>query len=813
MNRLRKLLPILIGLLCCTTANAHDFYSDGIYYNITSSTDLTVAVTAKELYLDYLFPCSYSGEVVIPEVVTYNNNTYRVTAIDEDAFYNSDITSVVIPNSVTRIKEHAFYGCSSLTSIIIPNSVTEIEEYAFYGCSSLTSIIIPNSVTEIEEYAFWGCNRLASIIIPNSVVKIGEDAFAGTAWYENQPDGVVYAGNVLYKYKGEMPEGTSIEIRKGTTCIVGSAFYECKNLISITIPESVTSIESMAFSNCTNLASITIPGSVTEIGKFAFSSTAWLENQSDDIVYAGNVLYEYNIVYKDVTSFEIKKGTTGIAGGAFCFSRYLHSITIPEGVISIGEGAFEFCTSLNSINIPESVTSIGEYAFKDCSNLFSIVIPKNVTSIGDNAFYGSSLSAIQVDKDNKVYDSRNDCNAIIETGTNTLIVGGSQTVIPNTVETIGNNAFNGKAQGSIAIPSSVTSIEGEAFYGCNQLYSVIIPKSVMSIGYYAFSDCSNLGSITILNDDVIIDMSAFDDTEWLSNQPDGVIYIGNTLYRYKGTMPENTSITVREGTRNIAPEAFVECSNLISITIPEGVTNIGGEAFSDCSNLTSIVLPQSLTSIGYYAFYGCSSLSSINIPKGITHISEGTFNKCTSLTSIVIPENVISIGDYDDAVFYGCTNLTTITLPKNLKYIASEVFSWCPRIQDVYCYAVDVPRTESDAFEDSYPEYATLHVPASAIESYRNTAPWSSFGKIVPLEEGSNIITQSASPVFIQCCEGVITLTDLAEDTEVTVYDTAGRKLGSAIATNRTATINTNLTMGSAAIVKFAGRSVKVIMK
>lgn len=813
MNRLRKLLPILIGLLCCTTANAHDFYSDGIYYNITSSTDLTVAVTAKELYLDYLFPCSYSGEVVIPEVVTYNNNTYRVTAIDEEAFNNSDITSVVIPNSVIRIKENAFYGCSSLTSIIIPNSVTEI-----------------------EEYAFWGCNRLTSIIIPNSVVKIGEDAFAGTAWYENQPDGVVYAGNVLYKYKGEMPEGTSIEIRKGTTCIVGWAFDECKNLISITIPNSVTSIGhsafygcssltsitipnsvteigTSAFDDCTNLASITIPGSVTEIGEFAFSSTAWLENQSDDIVYAGNVLYEYNIVYKDVTSFDIKKGTTGIAGGAFRYSRYLHSITIPEGVMSIGEGAFEFCTSLNSINIPESVTSIGEYAFKDCSNLFSIVIPKNVTSIGDNAFYGSSLSTIQVDKDNKVYDSRNDCNAIIETGTNTLLVGGSQTVIPNTVETIGNNAFDGKAQGSIAIPSSVTSIEGEAFYGCNQLYSVVIPKSVMSIGYYAFSDCSNLGSITILNDDIVIEYGAFDDTEWLSNQPDGVVYIDNILYCYKGEMPENTSIAVREGTRNIAGGAFEECSNLISVTIPEGVTNIGQEAFADCSNLTSIVLPQSLTSIGGYAFYGCSSLSSINIPKGITHISEGTFNECTSLTSIVIPENVISIGDYDGAVFYGCTNLTTITLPKNLKYISYATFSWCPRIQDVYCYAVDVPRAESDAFEDSYPEYATLHVPASAIESYRNTAPWSSFGKIVPLEEGSNIITQSASPVFIQCCEGVITLTDLAEDTEVTVYDTAGRKLGSAIATNRTATINTNLTMGSAAIVKFAGRSVKVIMK
>lgn len=792
MNRLRKLLPILIGLLCCTTANAHDFYSDGIYYNITSSTDLTVAVTAKELYLDYLSPCSYSGEVVIPEVVTYNNNTYRVTTIDEGAFYNSDITSVVIPNSVTRIKENAFDGCSSLTSIIIPNSVTEI-----------------------EEYAFWGCNRLTSIIIPNSVVKIGEDAFAGTAWYENQPDGVVYAGNVLYEYKGEMPEGTSIEIRKGTTYIAGWAFRNCENLVSITIPNSVTSIGSSSFWGCSSLTSITIPNSVIEIGKDAFYGTAWLENHPDGVVYAGNVLYTYKSSYNmpKNTSIEIKKGTTGVAGNAFYHCSNLHSVTIPEGVVSIGEDAFCGCSALNSINIPESVTSIGESAFYDCSNLFSIVIPKNVAEIGEDAFKGSGLSTMQVDKDNKVYDSRNDCNAIIETGTNTLLVGGSQTVIPNTVETIGNNAFNGNAQGFIAIPSSVTSIGESAFEGCNYLYSIIIPKSVNYIGESAFYNCSNLGSITILNDDIVIEYGAFDDTEWLSNQPDGVVYIGNILYCYKGEMPENTSIAVREGTRNIAGGAFEECSNLISVTIPEGVTNIGEEAFADCSNLTSIVLPQSLTSIGGCAFYGCSSLASINIPKGITHISEATFNKCTSLTSIVIPENVILIGGDDDAVFYGCTNLTTIALPKNLKYIGYVTFSWCPRVQDVYCYAVDVPRAESDAFEDSYPEYATLHVPASAIESYRNTAPWSSFGKIVPLEEGSNIITQSASPVFIQCCEGVITLTDLAEDMEVTVYDTAGRKLDSAIATNRTATINTNLTMGSAAIVKFAERSVKVIMK
>lgn len=760
MNRLRKLLPILIGLLCCTTVNGQDFYSDGFYYYITSSTDLTVAVYDVGGNVR-----TYSGEVVIPEVVMYNNNTYRVTEIESEAFYNCNFTSVVIPNGVTEIGEAAFYGCS----------------------------------------------RLASIIIPNSVVKIRSYVFDDTAWYENQPDGVVYAGNVLYKYKGEMPEETSIEIRKGTTCIAADAFKSCKKLISITIPNSVnsigyaafllcssltsitipnsvTEIESSAFSGCTNLASITILGDVSKIGSYAFENTAWYKNQPDGIVYAGKVLYEYKgYNMPEGTSIEISEGTIGIAGGAFSSQRNLTSVTIPESVVSIGDYAFSYCSGLTSITIPNSVTEIGDCAFSNCSSLTSITIPKSVTKLGDRPFvHCEKLNKIQVDKDNKVYDSRNDCNAIIETASNTLLLGCASTVIPNTVKTIGWYAFS-SAPSYIAVPSSVNSIEENAFEGCSELCSIIIPKSVNYIGESAFFGCSELSSITILNDDVIIDSDAFYDTEWFDNQPDGVVYIGNILYSYKGEIPENTSITVREGTRSVVSCAFYDCSNLISVTIPEGVTNIGVCAFEECSNLTSIVLPKSLTTLGVSAFYDCSSLTSMNIPEGVT-----------------------SIPKY---AFYGCTSLSTIVLPKNLTDINPMAFSWCPRVQDVYCYAVDVPRAESDAFEDSYPEYATLHVPASAIESYRNTAPWSNFGKIVPLEEGSNIITQSASPVFIQCGEGVITLTDLAEDTEVTVYDTAGRKLGSAIATNRTATINTNLTMGSAAIVKFAGRSVKVIMK
>ena len=149
------------------------------------------------------------NEVEIPKTVTIDGKLYNVTSIGNYAFQGcSSLTSITIPESVTSIGEWVFSGCSSLTSVIIPDGVTEIGNYAFKGCSSLTSITIPESVTEIGQAAFYDCSSLTSITIPESVTSIGDQAFDGTVWYDNQSDGVVYAGNVLYKYKGTMPANT-----------------------------------------------------------------------------------------------------------------------------------------------------------------------------------------------------------------------------------------------------------------------------------------------------------------------------------------------------------------------------------------------------------------------------------------------------------------------------------------------------------------------------------------------------------------------------------------------------------------------------
>ena len=210
---------------------------------------------------------------------------------------------------------------------------------------------------------------------------------------------------------------------------------------------------------------------------------------------------------KTVSGYTVTK----IGYNAFSTCCYITSVSIPQTVTVIDGKAFEECSRLSSISIPNGVISIGDYAFDGCSGLTSVTIPATVTSIGDYAFsYCSGLLDISVESKNTVYDSRENCNAIIKTAENKLIAGCKNTVIPKTVTSIGAAAFYGcSGLTSIIIPALVTSIEDNAFDGCESLTSVTLPNSVTSIGVGAFRYCSGLTAITIPNSVTSIGYFAF----------------------------------------------------------------------------------------------------------------------------------------------------------------------------------------------------------------------------------------------------------------------------------------------------------------
>lgn len=453
------------------------------------------------------------GTLVIPADVTYMNRSRKVTSIIEQAFKNSGLSSIIIPQSIIKIGTKIFYGCKELTSVIIDDKnpiydsrqscnaiVRTSDNTLLLGCKNT---VIPNDVDSIGDRAFEDCDGLASIILPDNIKSIGKNAFYRCVNLER------------------------IDIGNNVTYIGPSAFMLCSHLRTVSIGNSVTFIGDLAFSDCTILSSIVIPNSVVEISGSAFYGCKNLES----VILGDNVI--------------------SIEWSLFQGCSNLKSVKIGEKVKSIGARAFSGCSKLSSLEIPNSVDSIESFAFENCNGLKSLYIGNGVRYIGFDAFKEcTGLTSINISDieawckiDFVGFAYKNDHNyKTISLTSNPLYYAKhlyinneelKDLVIPNSITTIYSNAFiRCESIKSLTIPYGVKSIQGNAFYGCSNLTSINISNSVKSIGDAAFRYCGNIVSFTI---------------------PSSVTNIGNNII---SNCSKLTTLTIPNSVVSIAKEAF-----------------------------------------------------------------------------------------------------------------------------------------------------------------------------------------------------------------------------------------------------------------
>lgn len=633
---------IIIGVV---QVFAESFWKSNIQYSVLTGVTNEVEVIGNEVT---------TTQITIPQNVTYEGVTYKVTSIGNNALENCTCSSIVIPSTVKSIGNSAFKG-ANFQSVTIPSAVTTIKASTFENCRQLTSVTLHNNITEIGNSAFSGCYALTGITLPSKITEISESCFASSGLQS-------------------ISFGTKIKVIKS------NAFSYCSRLNNVNVPNNIEDIQEGAFYSCSNLSNVTLGNGIKHIGVNAFYLTPIYPQYSND-VYIGKYLikgYDLDNIHAGTILFADHSCSSTKSGISTC--------TIPSSVKYVGNYVFDNNTKISNVIFSEGVISIGNYLFgTNTSNADrshhggTITLPSTLKEIGDYAFvYGKSVEGwwtatftiywnIPNFKD-FTYDNR----PLRETSYSKVVIGNNVEHIPaylcyglengvtsvdlsENLRSIGDCAFTGcKKISHIEIPNNLDSIGESAFSGCNALTHLEIPDNVVYVGKYAFASCSNVTQIDLgtglneIKDGVFRNCSKLDH-----------IFIPNNITK-------------------LGNEAFQNCLKLTRLTNPSNsLTSIGDRCFQKCTTLVSFDIPISVQTLGAYAFANCTALTAITWGQNLSALQNGTFAECSKLANVELTDNIISIGD---SCFYNCVKLSNFKGNK-LQHLGSAAFANCTTLK------------------------------------------------------------------------------------------------------------------------------------
>lgn len=801
---------------------------------------------------------AFSSCESLTKVTLFDN---ALTTIGDFAFmWCINMKSITVSNSVKTIKQYAFAQCKALEDVVIGRSVSDIGMGVFSQCGALKSIKVKDGNTTYDSRD--DCNAIIqtetselvrgcqNTVIPNTVTSIGIGAFSDGYGLESIdiPNSVTSIKNsAFFKCK----DLKHVTIGASVVSIGKYAFQECFSLRSVAMGVSVTSIEEAAFAHCRSLAKLSVDAAEPPIcGGYVFSSVdqgscalyvrleyaekykaadTWkdfaniktidasgkcgdnlkwtLDSDGELIITGDGPMYSYFDEQTDrwdpilVKKVWIDGQATTIGQRMFGACTELESVKLPNSLTHIDVNAFAGCSKLANVTIPNSVTQIGAFAFSGCSSFTSLTIPASVTNIESSITnYCVALKKITVDPNNKTYDSRGDCNAIIETATNTLISGCVATSIPNTVNVIGRSAFEGTNLIKVDIPASVTSIGAGAFQACEKLTKVVMSPSLTHIDNHAFFDCISLKSVNIPDKVVTIKFFAFYNCKELKEVTIGssVESIEGEVFNYcdkleriivKATNPpvcgknyafntvdkETCRLVVPRESADLYKTAF-EWKDFVNVETLAGMGKCGdnldwvlydtGElvitgdgamydyvyedkrAKWDNELVKTVRIEGAVTNIGDHAFDECSNMTDIKMPNTITKIGSIAFSSCYALTDMSLPNTVTTLGSW---AYSHCRSLTKVYIPKSLTDIGNWALIGCENVTSM-------------EVEQGNPVFDSRDNCNAIIRSATNTLVAGCQTTVIP-----NTVTSIGRSAFYDCAN----LTNITIPTSVTTIEEA----------------------------------------